>query len=270
MDLFNSAIRGVLHGFFGALAWAPPATALIAISVLAGAAMLWIFKKNSNPGKIRAVKRLLMAHLLEMRIYRDEPGVVLRAQGSLLLANLRYMGLMLLPAVWLAAPLTILLIHIEAFYGRAPLPLGREAIVTMAMRTPMNAPAPVLEAPAGIQVETPAVRVLSERQVSWRIRPVAPVSGKLHFTVDGARVDKRIEAGAGQRFVPGRRASSMLGALWSPDEPRIDSSTVDWIDIQYPGAEVDLFGLRMHWLVWFTAISMLLALLLRKRFGVVL
>src|SRR5205823_6565042 len=139
-----------------------PATGLILISLIAGPAMLWVFKKTSNPPKIRAVKRLLMAHLLEMRIYRDEPGVVVRAQGSLLLANLRYMGLMLLPAVWLAAPLTILLIHLEAFYGRAPLPLGREAIVTVAMRKPLNAgaPAATLEAPPGINIETPAVRVL--------------------------------------------------------------------------------------------------------------
>src|SRR5947207_2043167 len=141
MDLLNSAIRGILHGFFGALAWAPSATGLIVISLVAGAAMLWVFKKTSNPVKIRAVKRLLMAHLLEMRIYRDEPGVVLRAQVSLLAANLRYMGLMLLPAVWLAAPLTILLIHIEAFYGRGRLPRGREPIVTMAMRILPNAAA---------------------------------------------------------------------------------------------------------------------------------
>jgi hypothetical protein len=266
MDLLNSIIRGILHVFFAALAWAPPVTGLVVISLAAGAAMLWVFKKTSNPAKIRGVKRLLMAYLLEMRIYRDEPGVVLRAQGSLLLANLKYIGLMLLPAVWLAAPLTILLIHLESFYGRSPLPIGREAVVTMAMRTPVNV---TLEAPPGINVET-RVRVLDEGQISWRIRPVAEVSGDLHFTVDGARIDKRIEAGAGQRFVPGRRASSVLGALWSPDEPRIASNAVEWIDIQYPAADVDLFGIRMHWLVWFTAISMLLALLLRKRFGVVL
>lgn len=31
-----------------------------------------------------------------------------------------------------------------------------------------------------------------------------------------------------------------------------------------------IFGIQMHWILWFTVISMVFALLFRKRFGVVL
>jgi hypothetical protein len=127
-----------------------------------------------------------------------------------------------------------------------------------------------MNVPAGIVAVTPPVRVIGERQISWRIRPTAPVSGSLHFVVDGQTLEKKIETGAGSRFIAGLRPSSLLDSVWHPDEPRIQSSTVDWIDIRYPEASVEIFGIHMHWILWFTVISMLFALLLRKRFGVVL
>ncbi|MEO8127788.1 MAG: hypothetical protein ABJF23_14985 [Bryobacteraceae bacterium] len=242
------------------------------ISLLGGVGMLWVFKRTSNPARISKVKRLVQAHLLEMRLFRDEPGVVWQAQKSLLTSNAKYMGLMLQPAIWIAIPLTLLFFHMEAFHGREPLPLNRDAIVTMGMRAPIDASAavPVMTAPAGIVAVTPPVRVLGDRQISWRIRPVAPVSGSLRFAVGGETIEKKIETGPGARFVPGLRPSSLLDAIWHPDEPRIQSAAVDWIDVRYPDANVAIFGIQLHWLIWFTIISMIFALLFRKRFGVVL
>jgi hypothetical protein len=206
---------------------------------------------------------------LELRIYRDEPGVMWRAQKSLLAANLRYMGLMLQPALILGIPFAILLVHLDAFYGRAPLVVGADTIVTMGVHGEGGA-VPVLDAPPGVAVETPAVRVLDQDQVSWRIRPRADVSGLLRIRVEGGTVEKRIEAGAGPRFVPGRKVSSLWEAVWHPDEPRIAAPQVEWVEIRYPDARVEWLGIRMHWLIWFILISMLAALLLKKRFGVVL
>src|SRR5438552_3122899 len=58
MDAINSLMGAVLRGYLAALAWAPPVTGLILISLLAGVGMLWVFKKTSDPRRIRAVKRL--------------------------------------------------------------------------------------------------------------------------------------------------------------------------------------------------------------------
>ena len=80
---------------------------------------------------------------------------------------------------------------------------------------------------------------------------------------------KRIEAGGAQRFIPGLRTGSHWAALWHPDEPRIDLGDVEWIDIDYAAASVTMFGMKAQWLIWFLAISMLSALMLKKRFGVV-
>src|SRR5947209_14740669 len=150
---------------------------LIPISLLAGVGMLWVFARTSNQKAIRAAKRKVQAHLYELRLFTDEPALVWQAQKALLWANLRYIGLMLVPAVLLTIPMGILFVHLEAFYGMSPLPVGREAIVTMKLTYPLVASetAPTLEAPAGIIVETPAVRVMGEREVSWRVRPERPV-----------------------------------------------------------------------------------------------
>jgi len=277
MDTFNAALDFLLGLIFQAFRWAP-GLGLAVISAAAGVGMLGVFQKTSNQAKIRAVKRLVQAHLLELRIYQDEPAVMWRAQKSLLASNLRYMGLMLQPALIMGLPFAILLVHLDAFYGRAPLAVGAETIVSMGLggaSEPGGHPAaPLLEAPPGVAVETPAVRVVDERQVSWRIRPQAPVSGLLRIRVEGATVEKSIEAGtpgqSGPRFVPGRKVRSLWDAVWHPDEARIPTPKVDWVEIRYPDARVQWLGIRLHWLVWFIGISMLAALLLKKRFHVVL
>src|SRR4029077_4234182 len=97
----------------------------------------------------------------------------------LLRLNLRYLGLML-PAVLIGViPVALLMIRMEALYGRDPLPIGQPAIVTVQLAGPINEQEspPRLEAPALVSVQTPALRVFRDNQVCWRIRPLAAVSG---------------------------------------------------------------------------------------------
>jgi hypothetical protein len=267
MDLFNTAINSLLSLWFAAFSWAPPVLGLSMISALVGIGMLWVFRKTSNQKGMKAVKRKVYASLLELRVFADEPGVTWRAQKSLFAANFRYMGMALRPALVMALPVALLLIHMEAFYGRAPLPVGHEAVVTMAMSGPLDAS---MMDSAAVAVETPPVHIADEHQISWRIRPVAAGSARLQFTVAGQPVSKTIAAGAGHGFVPGRAVSGAWSAIWDPDEKRIPLAAVEWIDVRYPEARVEIFGLRLNWLWWFLLVSMVAALLLKKRFGVVL
>ena len=272
MDLINSAIDGLLKLYFAAFAWAPPLVGLAVLSAITGVAMLWVFGKTSNQKRMKQVKRKVYASLLELRVFSDEPAVSWRAQKSLFAANLRYMGLALMPALWLAAPMLLLIVHLESFYARAPLAVGREAIVTMGMAPGWDArsPAPAVTAPAGVEIVGPPVRAESAREISWRIVPRARVSGQLVFRVNGAEVARGIEAGPAQRYVAGRNVRSLLTSLWEPARPRVAADAVEWIDVDYPGAEPTAFGVRLNWLVWFFAFSILAALLLKKRFGVVI
>jgi uncharacterized membrane protein (DUF106 family) len=272
MDIFNAIVDSSLLFFFTAFSWAPPVVGLSVLAAATGVAILWGWGKTSDPARMKKVKDSVWAALFELRVYVDEPRVTWRAQKALFTANSRYMALALRPALWMLVPMALLLVHLNAFYGRAPLPVDRDAIVTMGMSSAWdpNSPAPQLAAPPQVLVTSLPVRVPDAHEISWRIRPVSAVSGQLTFLVDGRRVRKLIEAGSRRRFIPGRSVNSSLRTLWLPGEHRIASNTVEWIEIRYPEAFVSVLGVQWNWLLWFFAVSMVSALLLKKRFGVVI
>ncbi|HEY7390903.1 MAG TPA: hypothetical protein VH640_20470 [Bryobacteraceae bacterium] len=273
MDVFNGIVNAMLRLFFGAFSWAGANAALLSLtmlSMLAGVGMLWVFRKTSDQAAIRAVKRKVHAYLLEMRVYADDPGATWRAQNSLIKANLRYIGLALRPALLMVVPVGVLLIHMEGFYGRAPLEPGRSVVVTAVLGGGADGPAPQLVPPRGFQVSALPVRIPEQGEVSWRIVPERAASGELHFQIGGQRFTKKIEAGGGQRFIAERRVRSVWEAFWHPDEPRLPAGKIEWVEVAYPAASMAIFGMRINWLVWFVVVSMLAALVFRKRFGVTL
>lgn len=246
------------------------AWALALFSAVLGVVMLWVFGRFSNQDKIRGVKDLLKAHMLELRLFVDEPSLIWQAQKSLVSANLRYMGLMLRPFLILLVPMGLTIALLDPYYGVAPLPLDRPAIVAVQLNRALDAaaPSPVLQAPEGIVVETPVLRSSGSTVLSWRIRATRPVSGILKIGLAGVEVGKNIEAGDGPRYTPPRRVASWLEWLASPGEPLLPAGPVSAIEVNYPGAEVRWLGLELHWLIWFVIVSFAAALLLKSRMGV--
>jgi len=240
---------------------------LIIISVLTGFALLWVFRMTSNQEAVKETKKRLQARLLEMRLYGDDPGTVFKAQGALLRLNARYLALMLRPAVFATVPMVLLLLVMDGFYGKQPLDLNHSAIVTVQLSAPADAE---LEAPDGIEVETPAVRAMSDSQVSWRIRPTRDVSGELRIVSNGASATKSVRAGQGIGFLSSRRVGSVVDLFLHPGELPVSADGFEWIDLEYPSANVSMFGISAHWLVWFLIFSMVPAYLLKGKFGVTL
>lgn len=230
---------------------------LALISVLAGAGMLWVFARVSDQEAIRRAKRRLSAALLEMRLYGDEPALLWGAQKALLKANARYLALMARPLAVLGLPMVLLLWQLDAFYGLAPLAVGRPAVVTAQLREALDSktPAPRLEVPQGIVVETPAVRVAGRRQASWRVRPSQAVAGRLRVVSAGGQTAEAPITAAGGRKV--RRTDLNQGA-------------VEWIEISYPESRLGWGGFQWHWLVWFFLFSLASALVVKSRMGVAL
>ena len=210
MGIVNWIIDAILLGVHAVFSIAPPLVGLTILSAVVGVAMLWGFGKTSNQQRMKQVKRRVQAGLLELRVFVDEPVISLRAQKSLMAANLNYLALALRPALWMAVPVGLLLIHLASFYDRAPLPLSAPALVTMRMSADMaesTAP-PELVVPPNVQILGPPVRVLADKEVSWRIVPLSRVSDKLQFRFNGQSAWISIEAGGPQRYIPGTKVAS--------------------------------------------------------------
>lgn len=270
MSFVHSLIRGALELYLGLFGDAHPLVSLIPLSALIGVAMLWVFGKTSNQKAIERAKKKMQAYLLELRLYGDDPGLLFRAQASLIGANLRYVGHMFKPALILTIPMVVLLFHLDAVYGiRAPRE-GESAVVTVqaAGELAPAAEAPVLNAPEGVIVETPAVRARDKGQFNWRIKAIGAAHGDLEFAWDGRRWTKSIDAGPGLRYVSHRRESSTWRSFASPGEPLLDVADIEAVEVRYPGAEIEAFGFHLHWLVWFLAVSIATAYALKGVFGV--
>ena len=262
--IMSALIGGMLRPFSGLNAM----LSLVPLSALIGVGMLWVFRRTSNQEAIRKVKARLQAHLYEMRLFVDEPLLVWQAQWGLISANVRYVGLMLVPALVMTAPMILILGQLECFYGYSPLAPGQTAIVTVQMKSTGVGLTPALRAPKGIIVETPPVHVDGGRQISWRIRALRATTGDLQLVFPNETVDKSILTGRGPHYLSARRVSSAFDLLWYPGENRLATGPVDWIELRYPQATVHALGLDLHWLIWLLVLSMVSALLLKRRFCV--
>ena len=226
---------------------------LMAAGTLTGAASLWAFRRWSNAAKLRAAVNRMLAHLLEFRLFADEPALILRAQRDLLSANWEFLKQLIGPSLLLMPPFVILIVIADAIFGQAPLKPGHAAVVTIQCNPSRatNLPAAWLEAPPGIEVETPPVRIPRAAEISWRVRPIRNSSGDLRIHCNGRVMTKSISAKVGLQWLSDRRAGSMLEFLLRPFELPFFSPVVKSISVNYPSATV----LNVNWLVWFSIAS---------------
>lgn len=247
------------------------------IALLVGVGILPVFGRFSNTTGLLVAKRKIRAALYAFRLFGDEPRLVFRAQGQLLLWNARYLGMILKPAAIVVLPIGFLLVQMDAVYGHRALRPGETAIVSarMADNIDLNSVSPVLTGD-GISVDTQAIRVPAEHKVYWRVRALQ--SGPNAITLDvpaGSDADdpvqKIVQTGGGLHFLAGERTQSAWDWLANMAEPRLRTgSPIQSIAVSYPDAVFRIFGIDMPWILWFVIVSWTTMFALRKRFGVVI
>jgi len=206
-------------------------------SVGAAVLALLVVRRWSDQEALARAKASAQAHLLEFRLFMDDPLAILRSQRALLSDNLRILMLLLKPFAVLAVPMLVLMWQLDAWYGRAPLRIGEATVVSW----PSDAAS--IDSPEGIAIETRPVHVRATGETSWRIRPLRKTSGVLRVS----STERRIVAGGGIAYLP----VPLLGR----NRP----------EIRYPRATVS----GLHWLVWFVLLSTIAAFALRRPLRVV-
>ena len=269
VDGFNALLRAAVSGYAGLFGFADPLVGLAVASLLIGIGMLWVVGKTSNQRAIERAKKLMQAHLLEMRLYQDEPGLLFRAQWRLIVSNGRYVAHMLRPAAFLALPMVILFAHFDSVYGRRPLVGGESALLVV--DTDLLGADLSLTASDGFEVDSVSVSAPTAGQVVWRVRATRDGTGEFTLDTPAGDVTKQAVAGERQRYVSATRSNSWWERLLlAPGEGRFDPVRVGAVSIAYPAREVGIGALETHWVVWFLAISILSAFLLKGFFGIVL
>ena len=84
-----------------------PIVGLLLVSVLGSLGMLMAYKKTSTQDGIEAVKRQIHACIFEIRLFSDDFRTIMGAQFRILGYNLRYLGLSLVPVMWMIVPFVL-------------------------------------------------------------------------------------------------------------------------------------------------------------------
>lgn len=246
--------------------------ALGAVSALTALLMLLAFRFASDQRGIGIAKDRIKAHLLEIRLFRDEPWLVLRAQKHIIGAILRYLRLAMAPIAVLILPVVYLALHLELFFGYQPLHAGESAMVSVTLddRVAWDKLEVDLAVPDGVLVETPPLRIARAREVDWRVRVLREGIHDIVVTVGETAYPKMMTVADGlHRVIPSRERGSRLMALFVPGETPLPSNApVTVISVQYAPRSFELFGWQLHWLIPFMAIAFVVGFALQGVFGV--
>lgn len=270
-------INSAIGSFFNLLIYPfkslNPIWSLTFFSFLIGILMLVIFRYTSDQKGIREVKSKIRAYIFEMSLYKNELGIVLSAHKNILAYNLKYIKYALIPMLFMIIPLALILIQLESWYGYSPLSPEESAIVSLTFgKGESGIPSDVsLETTSGITVETPPLRIPSERQVDWRIRADEPGDHEIKFNVDGQTLKQPVivsDKGL-MRVMPSVFESGYWESVLNPvQKPLSGDSRVERIEVKYPSNSIHIYNWHVHWLVVVLVLSIVFGFALKGLFKV--
>ncbi len=250
-----------------------PVWPLLFFSLITGILMLLVFRYTSNQKGIKQTKDKIKAHLLEVRLFKDDLRIQLSAQKSILLYNLRYMKHALKPMLFMIIPVAIILIQLDGWFGYRPLKPGESTIVSVKLSDiSQDALSNIsIESGKGFLVETPPLRIPEEREVDWRVRAEEPGDHNLVFNVLGHPFQKRVVVSDGHltRVSSSAVSTGLWDAFLNPgEEPIAKNSLVKRIDVIYSSRSIEILGWQIHWLVAFFILSIVFGFAFKGLFSV--
>ncbi|OHB65846.1 MAG: hypothetical protein A2V70_16615 [Planctomycetes bacterium RBG_13_63_9] len=248
------------------IGWLPGWLSATIVSAATGVLLLVIFKCTSNQQAIRRVRDDIKANLLALRLFKDSTSVTFRAQGRVFWGAFRLMLLAIVPMLVMVVPVCLLLGQLALWYQSRPLRMGEEAVITLKLGDSAESSWPDvrLEPTSAAEVDVGPVRVLSKREICWRVAGRENGYHRMRFQVDQQTSEKEIAIGDGFMRLstkrPGWNWSNVLLHPWeSPFRP---DSAVESIEIDYPDRESYVSGTDW-WVVYWFVTSMVAALCFR-------
>jgi uncharacterized membrane protein (DUF106 family) len=258
---FNSLFGKIFEFIFFPFQRMSPWVAMVLISFLTSLLMLLFFRFFSNQKGIRKVKNRIKAHLLELRLFKDSLGLSLRAQGSILRYNFKYVAYSAKPLLVMFIPIVLILIQLNLWFGYQALSPGQETIVKVKLvegQDPLSVNLGLDS--SSLDVETLPLRIESEREIDWRIKAREDGSHQLTLTVGGQKVTKRVIIGQKPliKISQEKVRRNFIAELFNPGEaPLAGNLPLKSVEVLYPSKNMSLFGWHLHWLIVYFALSII-------------
>jgi len=243
---------------------------LIVVSFLTGLAAVLVFGYVSNQESLRRIKNRIQAHLLELRLFPDQLGVVLKAYGRVLRWTLSYLMYNLKPLAILMLPLVIIMVQLDLRLGRTPVQAHQSFILTAKLAGPGTLDSDSLKLPKGLTLTAPPVNIPALNEVDWRIRadengvftPSVVVRGQSY--AKQVVVSKEITPLASERG----RAGIMEWFMNPVEQSLPRGGPLRSLEVNYAPRSIDLGFFVTNWLVVFLVVSLVSGFALKMVLGI--
>jgi uncharacterized membrane protein (DUF106 family) len=245
---------------------------MIFISLVTGAVMLFLFRLTSNQEAMKVIKTKIGAYFLEMRLYKEDISAVMGSQRRILVANLHYMKLAVIPAVVMIVPVILIMVQLNLRYSQAGLEPGQTAMVKVKVADGVDVIREGLRLTPGRGIEkaSPAVRIASLGEADWKIKLTEP--GIHDLTLSSTSGEVTLPIFGTKRLVPvfgTFKKGSFLEAILNPGAPRVpDSMPIALVEVKYPPMAFGFGFMELSWLWTFLVISMAFGVVLKFVFKV--
>jgi len=219
---------------------------------------------------MRRIKNRIQAHLLEVRLFPDQLGIVSRAYGRILRWTAIYFAHSLKPLAILLIPLMVLMVQLNLRFSRIPLRSHESFILKAKLVDPGALDSNSLRLPKGLTLTAPPVHVPALNEVNWRIRADEYGVFLPAIVVAGQAFAKRVVVSKEITATPVERARGSL-AEWflNPVEPPLPrGGTLQSLEVNYAPRSIDLGSFATNWLIFFLVVSLVSGLILKFALGI--
>jgi len=247
-----------------------PLAIVVVLSLVVGLLMVVLFGYTSDQKAIGIAKDQLKAHLLAVRLYRDQIPVVMGSYGKILRGTGRYLKLAFKPLLYVIIPITLLIVQIDRYLGQTPLPVNAPFLFTVQFNGSDGLNDVTLDLPPEIAMTAPPVHVAAENAIVWRLAGSKEGKYEVKIAAAGQNAAKSVCVGSGlARISTVRLRGQFWRRMFSSAEPSLPQNRViDSISINYPDRNIDVAGYGINWIWLFFILSMVAGFVFKELLGI--
>ncbi len=243
---------------------------LLVLSILTGLVMIVLFGYLSDQKAVRVAKDQLRAQLLAVRLFQDQPQVVLRAYGRILTGTGRYLRVSFKPLAVIILPMIALLVYGDRYLGSLPFQTNQPILLKAQLAKTGGLDNVALRLPPGLSESAPAVHIADNNEVDWRLVASADGDYTVNVLVEGQELGKQVVV---SDYLEHLSECRMRGHLWRRlldcAEPALPAhASLRLLAVNYPSRDFDLGPWTTNWLVIFFVVSLVAAVLFKFILGI--
>ncbi|MGA9472673.1 MAG: hypothetical protein WBV36_09430 [Terriglobales bacterium] len=249
-----------------------PLMIVVVLSVVIGLLMIVLFGYTSDQKAIGIAKDQLKAHLLAVRLYRDQLHVVMGSYGKVLRGTGRYLKLAFKPLLYVIIPITLMIVWLDRSLGLTAIQTNTPFLLTARVNNPQALDSVSIDLPPEITASAPPVHVAADNEVVWRLVASQQGAYEVKISAGGQSAVKTVRVSPELAQVsPERLRDHFRERMFSSGESALpNDSAVESISVNYPERNIPLgiAGYEMNWIWLFFILSMIAGFIFKELLGI--